>query len=97
MEISSNWSKPITLTDGTSKNLIYHFALDNVPKEAGCYVFYNKHGNSLRFYRHQDIHKIEKIHIPNRVSEVRYKSDLTDTKAIEISSINTNGSLFEWI
>jgi hypothetical protein len=46
MEISANWSKPITLTDGTSKNLIYHFVLDNVPEEAGCYVFYNKHGKS---------------------------------------------------
>ena len=50
--------------------------------------------NSLRFYRHQDIQKIEKIHIPNKVSEVRYKSDLTDTKAIEISSLSTNSNLF---
>lgn len=50
--------------------------------------------NSLRFYRHQDIQKIEKIHIPNRISEVRYKSDLSDIKAIEMSSISTTGNLF---
>lgn len=53
--------------------------------------------NSLRFYRHQDIQKIEKIHIPSRVSEVRYKSDLTDLKGIDASYISSNGSLFEGI
>lgn len=50
--------------------------------------------NSLRFYRHQDIHKIEKVHIPNKVSEVRYKSDLTDLIPIEIASLGANGELF---
>lgn len=37
---------------------------------------------SLRFYRHQDIDRIEEIHIPNNVSEVKYKSDLTNIKAV---------------
>ncbi|AHF17385.1 PD-(D/E)XK motif protein [Niabella soli] len=39
---------------------------------------------SLRFYRHQDIEKIEQIHIPNNVFDVHYKSDLS-----EITPVNT--------
>lgn len=53
--------------------------------------------NSLRFYRHQDIHKIERVHIPNKVSEVRYKSDLTDLVPIKIASLGDNGELFAGI
>jgi len=49
---------------------------------------------SLRFYRHQDIDKIEKVHIPNNVSEVKYKSDLTNTKAIELNKLKENKILF---
>lgn len=52
--------------------------------------------NSLRFYKHQDIHKIEKINIPNKVSEVRYKSDLTELKSINPNDIS-NERLFEAI
>lgn len=50
--------------------------------------------NSLRFYRHQDISKIEKIHIPNKVSEVRYKSDLTELKPVNPNNISSKGQLF---
>ena len=49
--------------------------------------------NSLRFYRHQDIHKIEKVNIPNKVSEVRYKSDLTELTAVNPNEIG-NEKLF---
>lgn len=53
--------------------------------------------NSLRFYRHQDIDKIEKVNIPNKVSEVRYKSDLTDLKPVEKYSLVEEGELFKSI
>ena len=53
--------------------------------------------SSLRFYQHQDIHKIEKIYIPNKVSEVRYKSDLTELKSIRPSRLNIGGQLFNSI
>jgi len=53
--------------------------------------------NSLRFYRHQEIHKIEKVYIPNTVSEVRYKSDLTDLKPIKPSEFKIGGQLYEAI
>lgn len=49
---------------------------------------------SLRFYRHQDIDKIEKVHIPNNVSEVKYKSDLTSIKAIELNKLKERKGLF---
>lgn len=53
--------------------------------------------SSLRFYRHQEIHKIEKIYIPSKVSEVRYKSDLTELKPIQPSDSNTGGQLYNAI
>lgn len=53
--------------------------------------------NSLRFYRHQDIHKIEKVYIPNKVSEVRYKSDLTELKSIQPDKLKIGVQLYDAI
>jgi hypothetical protein len=49
---------------------------------------------SLQFYRHQDIDKIEKIHIPENVSEVKYKSDLTNLRSIDLKKIKERQLLF---
>ena len=46
--------------------------------------------DSLRFYRHQDIRKIDEIHIPTEVSRVQFISDLTDLK-----SVNPNDNIYE--
>lgn len=51
--------------------------------------------NSLRFYRHQDISKVERINIPERVSEVKFKSDLTTIKPIDLTKLKTDGLLFK--
>jgi len=51
--------------------------------------------NSLRFYRHQDISKVERISIPERVSEVKFKSDLTNINQTELTKILSNGQLFK--
>ena len=51
--------------------------------------------NSLRFYRHQDISKVERVNIPERVSEVKFKSDLTNIKPTDLTKISTNGQLFK--
>ena len=51
--------------------------------------------NSLCFYRHQDISKVERINIPERVSEVKFKSDLTNIKPIDITKMKTGGKLFK--
>jgi len=52
---------------------------------------------SLRFYRHQDIDKIEEVHIPNNVSEVKYKSDLTNVKTIMLETLSNKNVLFKSI
>lgn len=50
---------------------------------------------SLRFYRHQDISKVERINIPDRVSDVKFKSDLTNINPIDITKLLTDGQLFK--
>jgi hypothetical protein len=50
--------------------------------------------NSLRFYRYQDISKVERVNIPSRVSEVKFKSDLTNINSTDIEKIIKNGQLF---
>lgn len=58
---------------------------------------YNIARESLLFYRHQDISKIEEVHIPDAVSEVRYKSDLSTLKHIDITTLANSGELFSSI
>lgn len=50
--------------------------------------------DSLRFYRCQDISKIEEINIPNEVSEVKYKSDLSKINSLNFKTI-PKGILFD--
>lgn len=50
--------------------------------------------NSLRFYKHQDISKVERINIPERVSEVKFKSELTNINPVDITKLSTQGQLF---
>lgn len=52
---------------------------------------------SFKFYRHQDIKKIEKISIPTEVTEVRYKSDLTAIEPTEPNDIDDKGELYDAI
>ena len=58
---------------------------------------YNLAKDSLQFYNHLDISKIEEVNIPNEVSEVRYKSDLTDLVPIETTSLGDKRELFSGI
>lgn len=50
---------------------------------------------SLRFYKHQDIDKIEKNDIPNNVFEVKFKSDLTNVNSVTPHSISKKTLLFK--
>lgn len=47
---------------------------------------YDVSKSSLKFYKHQDIRKVEKIHIPAEVSGVRYKSDLSLIQSLDLST-----------
>jgi hypothetical protein len=50
---------------------------------------------SLKYYNVHDISKIEKVNIPNQVTEVKYKSDLTNIKAVNPKiAIKSDGGLF---
>jgi hypothetical protein len=53
---------------------------------------YNLARNSLHFYKHEDIHKIERLNIPTKVSEVRYRSDLTDLISIQPTDLKKGHS-----
>lgn len=53
--------------------------------------------SSLRFYKHQDISKVEKIYIPTEVSGVRYKSDLSLVQPIDLSTFKVRELLFAGI
>ncbi|MCX2573647.1 PD-(D/E)XK motif protein [Pedobacter sandarakinus] len=52
---------------------------------------------SVRFYRHQDISKVERADIPEKVTDLMFKSDLTDTKSINIQDLTKKGPLFQSI
>lgn len=58
---------------------------------------YNIARESLLFFRHRDISKIEEVHIPTAVSEVRYKSDLATLKHIDLTTLKNSGDLFNSI
>lgn len=51
--------------------------------------------NSLQFYESDLISKIEKLNIPNKVSEVKYKSDLTNITPTIPNTIKSDGNLFK--
>lgn len=50
---------------------------------------------SIRFYKHQDISKVERVNIPEKVSEVKFKSDLENIRPIDINKLTTEGHLFK--
>ncbi|HMO32735.1 MAG TPA: PD-(D/E)XK motif protein [Lacibacter sp.] len=58
---------------------------------------YNIAKDSLRFYRHQDIKKIEKIYIPNEVTDVKFRSDLSFVKEFRIKNIQSSSLLFKYV
>lgn len=58
---------------------------------------YNLAKESLRFFTHQDVNKIDKINIPNEVTEVKYKSDLSQIEGLKLSKLNFKKQLFNSI
>lgn len=53
--------------------------------------------DSLRFFKHQEIKKIEEIYIPNEVSEVKYKSDLSSIPNLDLKAIGIETPLFKML
>jgi hypothetical protein len=50
MKIDAEWSKPRKLESGKKFNLIYYVDIEELPEEPGCYVFYNKYGDSISIH-----------------------------------------------
>jgi hypothetical protein len=56
---------------------------------------YDLAAKSLKYYSIQDISKIEKVNIPNQVTEVKYKSDLTNINEVKPTiDFKSDGGLF---
>lgn len=53
--------------------------------------------DSLRFYKAEDVPKICFVDVPPLVTDVRYKSDLTDIGTIVFTQISNCGNLFRSI
>jgi len=56
---------------------------------------YNLSKESLQFYNFQDISKIKEINIPNEVSKVSYRSDLSQIDNIILSNLKLKKDLFK--
>lgn len=86
------------ITDNEVKEKVYRIVtktLGNTFEQTTKIKFdYDLAKNSLRFYKHQDISKVERINIPERVSEVKFKSDLTNINPVDITKLSTQGQLF---
>ncbi len=79
-------------------NFITASALGNGLEESIGIKFDNQTAmDSLHFYRIDDIPKIVEGHIPNGVTEVRYKSSLKALKSVDISALPKKGKLFSAI
>lgn len=94
--ITNKIQQDIELTDKLN-NIIFKTLANSLEQSIKMKFDYSIAKDSLRFFRQQDISKIEVIHIPNEVSEVRYKSDMTEVKPIEILSLKKSGELFRSI
>lgn len=75
-------------------SIVFRTLASSLEHSIGVKFDYEIARQSLQFYKHEEIGKIEKVHIPNNVSEVKYKSDLTNLKPIEIQKIKDKQILF---
>ena len=86
----------IELTD--KLNRVVCATLGNTLEQSAKLKFdYKIAQDSLRFYRCQDISKIEEINIPDEVSDVKYKSDLTRVSSFDPAKAILKGVLFDAI
>ncbi|MDP1624649.1 MAG: PD-(D/E)XK motif protein [bacterium] len=91
--ITTKVQNDIDLTDKLN-NIVCKTLGNSLEQSIRIKFDYNIAKDSLEFYKHQDIRKIEEIHIPNEVSEVRYKSDLSSIPSIDLKTYQGEGILF---
>lgn len=81
-------------TTGKLNTIVFRTLGNSLEHSIGIKFDYDIAKQSLRFYRHQDIDKIVEIHIPNNVSDVKYKSDLTNIKPTKLNKPKEEQGLF---
>lgn len=84
----------INLTDKLN-NIVCRTLGNSLEQSIRIKFDYNIAKDSLLFYNFQDICKIEEVHIPNEVSEVKYKSDMSTVLPINFSHFKRSGDLFK--
>jgi hypothetical protein len=78
-------------------NIIFKTLGNSLEQSIRIKFDFNLAKESLQFYRQQDISKIEEIYIPNEVSEVKYKSDLSNLVPVKREELANKGQLFSKI
>lgn len=91
--IATKVQNDIHLTDKLN-NIVCKTLGNSLEQSIGIKFDYNIAKDSLSFYDHKDISKIEEIDIPTEVSEVKYKSDLSSINPINLTTFKHNGNLF---
>ena len=91
--ISSKIGNDLEIFDKLNSTILRTLG-NSIEHSLGIKFDYDIASQSLKFFRHQDIDKIEVIHIPNNVSEVKYKSDLTNSKSTELNQLVDKQLLF---
>lgn len=70
MELHINWQNPVVLTEDPSRKLIYTCELDDIPAEAGVYVFARRYGDAqtpLYIGQSENVRKRIKQHFKKNV------------------------------
>jgi hypothetical protein len=75
-------------------NIIFRMLGNSLEQSIKIKFDYNIAKDSLCFFNERDISKIEEVHIPDRVSEVRFKSDLTNLTPLAKNTLKRLGELF---
>ena len=94
--ISEKFGKEYELTEKLN-SIVCNTLGSSLEQSIGIKFDYEIAKQSLRFYKHEDISKIEAVHIPTEISEVRYKSDLTESKHTDINKLPGKQKLFNAI
>lgn len=91
--IATKVQNDIDLTDKLN-NIVCKTLGNSLEQSIKIKFDYDLAKDSLQFYRQKDIGKIEEVHIPDEVTEVRYKSDLLGITPVDIKIFESKGNLF---
>lgn len=94
--ITNRIANDIQLTEKLN-NIVFRTLGNTLQQSIKIKFDYSIAKDSLSFFRQQDISKIEELHIPDKVSEVKYKSDLTDLTPVDKSTLKNISELFRGI